>query len=78
MKKVVSACLCVLFSLPLFSQSERDSSNHEGPVGMTVDQFNARTNNKHKLVLVNFKADWCIVCKRMKPALDQIKAENKK
>lgn len=32
---------------------------------------------RDKLVLIHFKADWCVVCKREKPILESIQAENK-
>lgn len=30
-----------------------------------------------KLVLVYFKADWCVVCKKQRPLLDDVVKENK-
>lgn len=52
-----------------------DSLISENPIGMTVDQFNLKIKSTEKPILVYFTADWCIVCKREKPVLKQLKLE---
>lgn len=42
--------------------------------GMTIEQFGVLLISD-KLVLIDFYADWCAPCKRMKPYLDEISKE---
>ncbi len=44
--------------------------------GITLTQYQKMINSD-KTVLVDFYADWCIPCKKMKPYLDKISAEMK-
>lgn len=43
-------------------------------LGMTMDQFN-KLLETNKTVLIDFYADWCGPCKKMKPSLDAISKE---
>jgi len=44
--------------------------------GMTIENFHSLLNTD-KLVLIDYYADWCMPCKKIKPFLDQIAAERK-
>lgn len=41
----------------------------------TLTEYNKKISNKEKMVLVYFYADWCMVCPKLKPILDQIANE---
>lgn len=78
MKKKLAYILVLVFLCSLsFCQTISDTLaiQKNDPIGMTVDQFNLRTGIKNRLVLVNLKADWCVVCIRQEPILDEIKIE---
>ncbi len=58
-------------NLPLSSGSATRKS------GMTQDQYAAMVKGdaSHSIVVIDFYADWCAPCKRMKPYLDEISRE---
>ncbi len=63
----------------LHCQSSCDTSKLEKEkcIGMTVEQYKAKTSVKNKLVLINFKADWCIVCRKQDHIINAIKIAKK-
>jgi thioredoxin 1 len=77
MKQIFFITVLILFSGYCHSQNTPGDSIARYPINMTVDEFNKRTSIKDKLVLVNFEADWCIMCKKQKPILNEIIAEKK-
>jgi len=50
------------------------TNSKKSAAGMSKQQFDALLNYD-KLVLIDFYADWCIPCKKMKPYLDEISKE---
>lgn len=50
------------------------TNNASASTGMSKQQFDALLNTD-KLVLIDFYADWCAPCKKMKPYLDEISKE---
>lgn len=48
-----------------------------GLIDLTVAQLKKKTDRSDKLVILNFTADWCVVCKKQGPILDEVKLEQK-
>jgi thioredoxin 1 len=69
--------LLLIFCLPacFFGQAPENTSLQMQPSGMTVEQFNNKLKTTTQPLLVNFTADWCVVCKRQKPVLNGVMAE---
>lgn len=79
MKNLLSFLLVLFSYTTIFSQNGNGESTPQNndPKNMSVAQYNERIAASTKLVLVYFKADWCVVCKKQKPLLDAIIAEHK-
>ena len=75
MKNIFFSCLISFVSFTVFGQTDTTLTPPQWPIGMTVDQFNLKLKTATTPLLVNFTADWCVVCKRQKPILDQVMAE---
>ena len=47
----------------------------EPVVEVTETEFNEIVNNGHKLVVVDFFAEWCMPCRMLAPTIDEIASE---
>ena len=65
--------LVMWLALPALAHAQTDSSKTLKNV--TVEQFTKLTTREDKLVLVAFRANWCVVCKRQEPLLLQLARE---
>jgi thioredoxin 1 len=74
MKKSILTFLLIWLFGSTYSQDNLSSGPQE-ITGLSVEQFNSKITVKGKLVLVNFKANWCVVCKKQKPVLNEIQSE---
>jgi thioredoxin 1 len=68
--------LIVLFCTIAFSFIGQEEEAKEFK-NLSVDEYLKLSGGANSLVLVNFSADWCVVCKRQKPILDQLKKEQR-
>jgi thioredoxin len=57
-------------------ETTNNESTKPASSGMTIAQYQALLNT-NKLVLIDFYAEWCSPCKKMKPYLDEISKEMK-
>lgn len=73
---LMTICFNITYGQNLIDSNAR-TNNDSAFENLSIEEFNKKVNNKNKLVLVNFSADWCIVCKKQKPILDEIKIEKK-
>jgi thioredoxin 1 len=78
MKKIIYSVCFLFFFLNAFTQDVGDSLDlaSKKPTAMTIEEFKDKTNNTNKLVLVNLTADWCPICKKEAPIIEEIKTEN--
>lgn len=50
--------------------------NYESAMEISEDEFSEIINNSHKLVVVDFFAEWCMPCVMLSPVIDEL-AESK-
>ena len=55
---------------------ETKNENSVESKGMSLNDYNKLTQS-HKKVLIDFYAEWCAPCKKMKPYLDEISKDMK-
>lgn len=75
MKKIVlflTFAVIILVSSFLWPATKKQDDK-----GISVEQYNQKINNKEKIVLVYFNADWCVPCIKLKPIIEQIEIEEK-
>lgn len=79
MKNLLSLLLVLFSFTTVLSQNGNDRAGQQNndPKNLSVAQYNERIAASTKLVLVYFKADWCVVCKKQQPLLDAVMAEHK-
>lgn len=71
----ISALLLALVTL-VFAFTYKSGTSKQDD-GMSVEEFLKKTENKEKIVLAYFKADWCVPCIKLKPVMEQLVTENK-
>ena len=52
-------------------------AEQDSEMELTEEEFNEIINNSHKLVVVDFFADWCMPCLMMSPIIEEL-SENMK
>jgi thioredoxin len=68
----------VLFSLFLSAYFlNRNAELKQEDKTFTLAEYNKRISRTDKKVLVYFYADWCMVCPKLKPIIEQVELENK-
>lgn len=65
---ILISLVVVSFKLDFFG-SERQNE----PI--TLEEFNKHIARKDKAVLVYFRADWCMVCAKMKPVMEDVQKD---
>lgn len=65
--------LILVLSIVKYTDVLNDPKQEDKPI--TLIEFNKRIANKEKIVLVYFSGDWCSVCQKMKPIIDELQIE---
>lgn len=85
MRKIIILSVLVTLGYLVYSKvikSEPAISAHlvglyQDEKGLDVEGFNKKVNASSKVVLVYFKASWCVPCIKLKPEMDELEAETK-
>jgi thioredoxin 1 len=76
MKKVFIASFFLVMNFILCSQNPAGTQGSTYQ-NMSMEEFNKKINGNSKLILVDFEADWCALCKKLKPIIQEIAIERK-
>src|ERR1051325_1686503 len=60
-----------------FAFTKSNNSSYKQDDGMSIEEYTRKTENKEKIVLVYFSADWCKPCVKMKSIVEQLEKEEK-
>lgn len=79
MRYIKISLALILVSLIVFAFNYKSGStlSPKQDDGMSVEDFLKKTDNREKIVLAYFKADWCAPCVKLKPVMEQLTAEEK-
>ncbi|MEO6305245.1 MAG: thioredoxin family protein [Bacteroidia bacterium] len=76
--KTIFICLVITFIFNYtYSQTLSVQPKDKKDIGMSINEYSLHVNNADTLVLVYFKANWCEICKKLKPTVEQVFAERK-
>ena len=66
--------LAIATVLCAFTYNQITSSSKQGSE-ITLKEYNRRISNQEKIVLAYFSADWCMVCAKIKPVIEEIERD---
>ena len=76
--KILSFVLLLLVAAYTFSTKPKNEPvTAKQNDGMSIEEYLRRVDNKEKIVLVYFSADWCVPCVKLKPTIEQLATEEK-
>jgi thioredoxin 1 len=76
-KLLIYSLLFICATLNAQNGTDTIEDNTQEVNGLTVAAFNERVNKSKQPVMVYFKADWCIVCRKQRPVLKEVVNEKK-
>lgn len=78
--KTTKLCCLFIFAISFFYSQNKiiiETENTSSGKGLNVEEYMKQVNDPNKLVLVHFEADWCALCKKLEPLLNEIAIERK-
>jgi thioredoxin 1 len=73
----IAGALILSIVISFFSFKLFEAPSLKQDAGLTVEQYTKKINVRDKVVLVYFKADWCVPCIKFQPVIEQLIAEQK-